>query len=949
MLLGQLLKSVNKNHRKIHVSGICFDSRNIKKNYIFFAIKGKHTSGTKFINDAILKGASAIVTDKRKKYKKYQIPLILADDVRKSLAEACSNFYKKKPSNIIAVTGTNGKSSVADFFYQILKLNKIPVASIGTMGILAKNYKKKTNLTSMDPLSLHENLQLIARKKINNVILEASSHGLKQKRLDYLKIKTGIFTNLSHDHLDYHKNMKSYLDCKMYLFNNLLNNNSKIITDEDNKEFKIVQRIANKRKIKKLTIGSNSGNIKILENKYRQDKQIIKVLINSKIFEFKISLIGDFQSKNLFMAVLAALNSGINQNRIFKQIHKIKPVVGRLECVAKLKNNSSIIVDFAHTPDALEQSLIALKKQFKKEIVVVFGCGGERDKKKRYTMGKIAAKYCRKIFVTDDNPRNEDPKKIRNSIIKGCKNLAEDIGNRRVAIKTAVKELKVNEILLVAGKGHEKIQDYGNKIINFSDKKIIREIVHKLKFSSKKNYYPSFLLTKVLKSYKPENINYSGVSINTKTIKKNNLFFAIRGKKTDGHKFVKEAIKKGAIKSIVSKKINKISNNKIIKVKNTLSSLNSLGKVTRENSFAQIIGITGSVGKTTLKNLISFSLKNYGSVYSSPHSYNNKFGVPLSLSNLKSNIDYGVFEIGMDKKGEINNLSKIVNPEIGIITNISGAHFKNFRTLKDIANAKSEIIDNIAKNGNIILNKDGKFYNLFLNKAKKNGIKVTSFSLRKKTDIFLLNIKKIKNHFRLKINIKNKIFFFDTKNITDSFLNNILACVSTLFVLNLNLNKMKKNFISFKIPEGRGDIKLVKKFNKRFKFIDESYNANPLSMMSAIKNMNFHNKNKTNKKLAFLGDMLELGKKSKKLHKELSVVINRSDVDKVFVYGKYIKETFNYLSTSKKGKIFKNLKEAHSHFGKIIHNNDLLMVKGSNATGLNQFSKNIKRRQISAI
>ena len=949
MLLGQLLKSVNKNHKKIHVSGICFDSRNVKKNNIFFAIKGKHTSGDRFINDAILRGASVVIIDKSKKYKKYQIPLISVSDVRRSLSEACSNFYKKKPSNIIAVTGTNGKSSVADFFYQILKLNRVSVASIGTLGISTKNYKKKTNLTSMDPLSLHENLQLIARKKINNVILEASSHGLEQKRLDHLKINTGIFTNLSHDHLDYHKNMQSYLNCKMHLFKNLLSKHSKIITDEDNREFNIIKGIANRRKIRKITIGSNSGNIKILDNRYIQDKQIVKVSINSKIFEFKVSLIGDFQIKNLFMAVLAAWNSGINQNKIFKQIHKIKPVTGRLECVIKLKNNSSIIIDFAHTPDALEQSLIALKKQFKKEIVIVFGCGGERDKKKRYTMGRIAAKYCRKIYVTDDNPRNENPKKIRNSIIKGCKNLAVEIGSRRAAIKTAMQELNANEILLVAGKGHEKTQDYGSKIINFSDKKIIKEVANKLKFSFKKTYFQSLLINKVFNNYESENINYSGVSINTKTIKKNNLFFAIRGKKTDGHKFAKEAIKKGAIKSVLSKKVKNLSNNKIIKVKNTLTSLNSLAKVTRDNSHAQIIGITGSVGKTTLKNLISFSLKNYGLVYSSPHSYNNKFGVPLSLSNLKKNINYGIFEIGMDKKGEIDNLSKIVKPEIGIITNISGAHFKNFNTLKDIAKAKSEIINNISKNGNIILNKDGKFYNLFSNKAKKNGIKVTSFSLRKKSDIFLIDIKKNKNNFKLKINVRNKIFFFDTKYITESFLNNILACISTMYVLNLNLNKMKKNFITFKIPEGRGDIKIIKKFNKRFKFIDESYNANPLSMMSAIKNMKYYEGSKNNRKLVFLGDMLELGKKSRKLHRELSVAINRSSIDKVFVYGKHIKETFNYLSTSKKGKIFNNLKEAYGHFRKILHNNDLLMVKGSNATGLNQFSKNIKRRQIGAI
>ena len=204
MHLDQLLKSVSKEYQKIHVRGISFDSRKVKKRDIFFAIKGNQTSGIKFINDAISKGASVIISSKKVKYKNCQIPIILVKNVRRSLSEACSNFYKKKPANIIAVTGTNGKSSVVDFFYQILNFNKVSVASIGTLGIFSKNYNKKTNLTSMDPLSLHKNLQILAKNKASNVILEASSHGLEQKRLDNLNINTGIFTNLSHDHLDYH-------------------------------------------------------------------------------------------------------------------------------------------------------------------------------------------------------------------------------------------------------------------------------------------------------------------------------------------------------------------------------------------------------------------------------------------------------------------------------------------------------------------------------------------------------------------------------------------------------------------------------------------------------------------------------------------------------------------------------------------------------------------------
>jgi len=944
MLLGSLVRS-KKKYQRIPVTGISYDSRVVKKGDIFFAIRGHQTSGSKFINESIKKGASAIIVDKKEKYKNYKIPIISTNDVRKSLAEAASKFYRKKPLNIIAVTGTNGKSSVVNFFYQILSLNKIPVASIGTLGVLSKKFNKKTTLTSIDPISLHKNLEILANNKINHAILEASSHGLEQRRLDNLKIKIGIFTNLSHDHLDYHKNMKSYFNSKMYLFNNLLSKKSTIITDEENKQFKIIKKIAKKRKIKPITIGNSSGNIKILNNKYNKDKQIVEILYRSKIFLLEIPLIGFFQVKNLLMAILAAIECGVKKNEIFKQLHKIKPVSGRLESVVNLNNNSNIILDFAHTPDALEKSLIALRKQFNKKIIIVFGCGGNRDKKKRFLMGKIAKKYCRKVFVTDDNPRDENPQSIRKEILRGCNNVAVNIGNRKEAIRKAINELGSSEILLVAGKGHEKTQSYGNKFIHFSDKNVIKEIVKKGKLKFKKINWSYLLSNKVFN----KNLNYSGVSIDTKTIKKNNLFFAIKGKNKDGHKFAKEAIQKGAAASVISKKVKHLSKAKTMKVKNTFSSLNNLAKVTRENTLSQIIGITGSVGKTTLKNLISFSLNSYGKVYKSPHSYNNKFGVPLSIANLKENTQYGIFEIGMDKKGEINNLSKIVKPKIAIINNISEAHLKNFKNINGIAKAKAEIIDNIEKDGHIILNKDSKFFNFLSKKAKKNKIHVTSFSLKKRADIFLIKIIKIKKYYRLKVSVRNKIFNFDISDPINNFISNALACISTLTVLDLDLKNIERSFINFSIPNGRGDIKIVNAFNKKFKFIDESYNANPMSMLSAINNMNYYKKKRYAKKLVFLGDMLELGKKSKKFHKKLSVLINKSDIDRVFVYGKYIKETFNSLSQNKKGKIFNNLDEAYKYFNKIIHNNDLLMVKGSNATGLNKFSKNIKKGKISAI
>ena len=940
MLLGKLFSLKEKNYKKIPVNGISFDSRKVKKKDIFFAIDGIKTSGSKFIAEAMSKGASAVVCEKKNKFKNSNSPIIIVKDVRKTLSETCSKFYKKKPKNIIAVTGTNGKSSVADFFYQILQLCKLPVASIGTLGIHSNKFNKKTNLTSMDPLNLHKSLEILDKKKIKNVILEASSHGLDQKRLDGLDIKIGIFTNLSHDHLDYHKNMKAYLKSKMYLFEKLLKKNSQIITDEDNVEFKKIENIAKKKKLKKNTIGLKSGNIQILKNKYRHDNQIVKVSINSKIFITKIPLIGYFQIKNLFMAILAAIKSGANQNKIFDNLKKIKAVTGRLECISKLKNNSRIIVDFAHTPDALEKSLISLKEHFKKDILIVFGCGGDRDKKKRTKMGKIAQKYCRKIFVTDDNPRFENPKKIRKEIIKGCKSKAVDISSRKKAIKVAIKELKSNEILLIAGKGHEKIQDYGKRKKFFSDKdSIIKSIKKKNKILKNDLKFNILKETSKIKNILI-NTKIRKASINSREIKKNDIFFAIKGKNKNGNKFVDEAFKMGACLAIVNK-INKLKKNKQIKVKNSLNFLTKISEIIRQNSLAKIIAITGSCGKTSLKEMLKTTLNKFGQVSYSPNSFNNKYGVPLSLFNLNPNYDYGVYEVGMDKKGEINFLSKIIKPDVGVITNISYAHAKNFENIKQIAMAKSEIINNINTNGYLVLNADDPFFVLHKKIAIKKKLKVFTFSMNKKANIRFKYIKKEKNKFKISIIIDGKNKYFYISNNFKNFIKNILATITIISIYKDPIKLNKNIFYNFNTPEGRGDVSKITYKKKNIYLIDESYNSNPLSLKSAIENFNLIKTN--SKKHMILGDMLELGKHSKTLHRKIAPIINATAIDKVNIFGTHIKETFRNIKRSKKGLILNKTSQINDLIKNKLNNNDYLMIKGSNSTGLNKFTNQLKK------
>ena len=281
------------------------------------------------------------------------------------------------------------KTSVANFFLQILNFNRIPVASIGTLGIRFNNRLIKTNLTSPDIISLHKCLEFLKKKKINNVIIEASSHGLHQRRLDNLNLKAGIFTNLSQDHLDYHKNMQNYFKAKLILFKKLLSRKSLIITDDTIKEYSTIKKIAFKRKLKLLNINDTLKKIK----------------------DIKTTLIGDFQ-KNLSMAIIAANACNLNLSKIYKSINKIKSIDGRLELIKKFPNNIKVYVDYAHTPEALKKTLQSLKDYHNQNISVVFGCGGNRDIKKRPIMAKIAKSICEKIYITDDNPREENPKRL---------------------------------------------------------------------------------------------------------------------------------------------------------------------------------------------------------------------------------------------------------------------------------------------------------------------------------------------------------------------------------------------------------------------------------------------------------------------------------------------------------------------------------------------------------
>ena len=944
MLLGNYFHNINKNYKNFSFSGISFDTRSIKKNDIFFAINGNSFDGNKFISKAIKNGSKIIVTEKKVNPFQNGILYIYTKNVRKLLAETAFKIYNKKPKNLIAVTGTNGKSSVADFYYQILKLNNKKVASIGTLGVKSKSINLNLSNTTIDPIKLAKILSKLKTQKIENVIMEASSHGLKQNRLDGLKFNSGIFTNLSQDHLDYHKNLKNYLKAKLYLFENLIKKKGHVISDRTIPEFKKLKKITLNKKLRLHSLNDKKDTFEVISYSFKGESQFLKIKYNDSIRDINFNLIGKIQIKNILMAIIAAKNSNISLDKILNIIPKLKPVEGRFEKIGKIKNLSKVILDYAHTPDALKTCLSNLREQFpNKKISVLFGCGGNRDQNKRSKMGKIASKYSDNIILTNDNPRFENPKKIRRDIKKGIKktNIIE-ISNRAIAISHAINNLNIGDILLIAGKGHEKTQDIGSKKIYFSDRKIIlnaikiknKNLSHNLKINVIKE------VAQIQKLFSPLSIETA--RINSREVCKNDIFFAIKGKKNDGNKFVEQSFNKKASLAVVNRIQNKLTSRRQIKVKNTLKFLTDVSKIFRNTIDTQIIAITGSCGKTTLKELLGNVLSKISKVSISPKSYNNKFGVPLSLFNLKQTDEYGILEVGMDKKGEINYLSKIIEPNVGVITNINYAHAKNFKNIKQIALAKSEIINNIRSNGFVVLNADDSFFELHKKIAYKKNLKVISFGIKsRKANIKLVNIRPLGRKFRIKISLNKKNKYFSIPNDFQSNIYNILSALAIISIYTNTLKLNKNTFLNFKTPGGRGDHSVIKINNKNVNLIDQSYNSNPLSLKSAIRNYDKIDSKKSYKYL-LLGDMLELGSHSKKLHQSIAPLINRTKIDKVFVKGKMASLIFQNISNGKKGRILANKLQIIELIKKDLNNNDYLMIKASLATGLNNIVKDLK-------
>src|SRR3954447_9592788 len=452
----------------LDLAGITTDSRTVKPGDLFVAVAGAKDDGLRFVGDALTSGAAAVMAERVPPAPlPAGVAFIKVGDARRALALGAAKFFPRQPEVIAAITGTSGKTSVAAFTRQIWAATGEKAASIGTIGLVSPTRNVYGSLTTPDPVALHASLAELADEGVTRLAIEASSHGLDQRRLDGVRIAAGGFTNISRDHLDYHPTPEAYLAAKIRLFSDLIQPRGAAVIDVDHEHADAVLAAAKQRRLRLLTVGRRGEGIRLAETAIDGFAQTMKVVHGGSTYTVRLPLVGGFQVENALVAAGLAIATDSEPAAAFAALESLKGAKGRLDLVGE-KDGAPIFVDYAHKPDALAKALEALRPYAPGRLVVVFGAGGDRDAGKRPMMGEIAAAKANRVIVTDDNPRSEEPPAIRAAILKAAPGAIE-IGDRGEAIRTAVADLRRGDVLLIAGKGHESGQIVGNQTLPFSD------------------------------------------------------------------------------------------------------------------------------------------------------------------------------------------------------------------------------------------------------------------------------------------------------------------------------------------------------------------------------------------------------------------------------------------------------------------------------------------------
>jgi UDP-N-acetylmuramyl-tripeptide synthetase/UDP-N-acetylmuramoyl-tripeptide--D-alanyl-D-alanine ligase len=918
--------------RRIPITGVTADSREVAPGTLFVALPGTRAKGTDFIPEAIEKGAAAVLADLDDELPAgLTVPVLRDPDPARRFARMLARFYAPQPKTVVAVTGTNGKTSVAAFVRQIWLAAGHEAASIGTVGVTTRAGNAYGNMTTPDAATLHRTLHELAADGIDHVAMEASSHGLIQRRLDGVEVAAGAFTNLSRDHLDYHGTMEAYMAAKMRLFDTILAPGAGAVVNLDDPYGEAFASAARISGLDLMTVGAAGTFVRILDVARDGWAQIATVDIGGGPRPVRIPLVGAFQVSNaLVAATLAAATGSVSLSDALDALEGIKGAKGRLELTGYAPSEAPVFVDFAHTPAALEVALQTLRPFTTGRLVVAFGAGGDRDKGKRPQMGEVCARLADVAIVTDDNPRTENAATIRSEVLAGCPGGIE-IGDRATAVREGIAMLGPDDVLLIAGKGHETGQIIGREVVHYSDHEAV--LATPGVTPADRSLWLADDFARSLAGRTEGTLSaIDGISIDSRTVAKGDAFFAIAGDRFDGHDFVAAAFEKGAAVAVVSEEKRATVPNDagpLVVVDDVLAGLRRLGIRARERTAAKVIAVTGSVGKTSTKEALREALAPSGAVHASAASFNNHWGVPLTLARMPAGSRYGVFEIGMNHAGEITPLVRMVRPHVAVVTTVAPVHLEHFSSVEAIAEAKAEIFAGLEPGGTAIINRDGEFSRLLAERAQAHGASVVFFGEHPQAAARLIKCSLHEDCTTATADILGETVTYKLGAPGRHIAQNSLAVLAAVKIVGGDLTRALLALQAHQQPKGRGKRHLLAMLGGTARLIDESYNANPTSMRAAIALLGAATVEGQGRRVAVLGDMLELGPEAPKLHAGLVEPLKEARVDTVFCAGPLMHNLWQELPRAMRGAYAETSKQLREALLDDVRAGDVLMVKGS--------------------
>ena len=972
------------------VLALTSDSRAVRKGSVFFALKGFEQDGHRFVQDAMDKGCIAVVVD-REIDRLGKTAVIRVKDTQDAYGRMAAAFYNfpARAMSVIGLTGTNGKTTTSWIIEEMLKSRGYAPGVIGTVNYryTARNGKtvvREASLTTPESATLQRLLREMADAGVSHVIIEVSSHALDQQRLVGMNLDIGVFTNLSRDHLDYHKTMDAYFSSKQRLFRELLKpgGTAVVVIDPEKKNHPssqadwggiLVDNLARQgfvrfpgRGERKMYISCGLNRectvrAEVLEQDINGFSCMVSV--GGRSLRLKSELIGRHNIQNMLAASGVGLALGMESQEIVHGLSRVHSVPGRLERIVlpacgQDASGPVVFVDYAHTPDALENVLRTLRPVTAGFLYCIVGCGGNRDKGKRPMMGAVAGRIADRILVTSDNPRNENPYTILEEIETGLlrtgikkvdyKELCTTgksgkayavIEDRREAIHTVCAWAGKGDVVLIAGKGHETYQltqagkrffddrvEAKNGRVRWHAEHLLRATSGKLEAGGEKRLFGK-------------------ISTDTRTLNANDIFLALQGDNFDGHDFVVKAVEKGAGAVLVSRPVPHLKKNvTVIRVENTLRALGDLACYRRQALAPEIrvIGITGSSGKTTVKEMTAaiFEEQDKSSgqdtVLKTRGNLNNLVGLPLSLLQVNAGHRTAVMEMGMNRPGEIERLAGIADPDIGCITNVQAAHLEGLGSIEGVARAKGELFTAMSARGIRVINCDDPHIRKLGGENGNNviGFAVTPVGRRLQPEVRatrIISLGEVGMRFTLHINKWRKRF--TTPATGTHNVSNCSAAAAIATAAGLDPEIIVQGLARFKSYDKRMEISgLPGEIN----VVNDAYNANPSSMKAALKTVATFGRNC--RRAVALGDMFELGEGARQAHRMIGSLVAELGYDFMAVTGDFAAEVAESAERSgmerSRVMVCKDTGAvadwlAHLVAGGKIQQGDWLLIKGS--------------------